>query len=272
MTAGGSYGTHWTVRPSSSATRRGACPDPAHRFSPKLTHGCLHRAGRPRGCLASGAQLLIKLFPPLIFQICPLPSQDASMNLSSKRDQTGPVLSLPGAPKGRLGPALLAPPSRGPGLDPSPHQGKPLLPTPASCTKGQCSGWSRRLADPQEAKVRYSWRDLELTYPSQAASSVGNRPPWVMRCGWQGEEQGRREAAWRVGSTRFIVQGSGLADTRQDQRLRRRLAWPGSAGRTAAFAPQAPAGSGGSGPGRGRGHCVNRGLNSPTALGSSTPP
>lgn len=67
---------------------------------------------------------------------------------------------------------------------------------------------------------------------------------------WQGDEQGHKEAApgeWAALALLYSppdrwtpAWGSGL---------RRRLAWPGAAGRTAASAPQAPAGSGGSGPG-----------------------
>lgn len=55
---------------------RGACPDHAHRFSPKLTHGHLHRAARTWGCLTYCAQPRVTLFPPLIFQICPTRKQE----------------------------------------------------------------------------------------------------------------------------------------------------------------------------------------------------
>lgn len=92
-----------------------------------------------------------------------------------------------------------------------------------------------------------------------------------MGCRWPGKEQGHRAAA--TGQWAALALLSSGADRWMPARagLRRRLAWPGAAGQTAASAPQAPAGSGGSGPGRGWEHCVSWGLKSPTALGSRHP-
>lgn len=99
VTAGWSCGIHWMVCLSSSVASRGACPDPAHRFSPKLTRGRLHRAAKTWGCLTYCAQPLVKLCPPLVFQICPLLNQEARINLSSELGQTAPVFPCPWPPR-----------------------------------------------------------------------------------------------------------------------------------------------------------------------------